>query len=261
MARGSTGAASSRSPGPPSAAIPPRSRLNELPFGLHSRDEAVNYFAWQARCFRAHVHGHVLDHGAGTGALSARLLELPLERLTVLEPEPVLSELLRERFESCPKADVYIGTLEAYRRQHAGAALDCIVSSNVIEHIDDDVACLRTMFELLRPGGRACLYVPARPELYGTLDEEVGHFRRYTTSDLRTKLERAGFVVERLAYRNLVATLPWFVTGRVLGRRRIEKGGVQLFDRWVFPVTRWLEDAVEPPYGLNVVAVGAKPAR
>lgn len=236
------------------------SRRAELPYGLTYRDEIVNYFAWQAELFARHLHGRVLDHGAGTGSLSNALLDAGVRSLVVVEPDPELVKVLRERFGARPGVEIVQGTLDDYARSAAKGSLDCIVSSNVIEHIVDDGACLRTMFEMLRPGGAAGLYVPARPELYGSLDATVGHQRRYTRSDLRAKLTAAGFEIERLEYRNLVGVLPWLVTGRVLKKKAIGRGSLRLFDKAVFPVCRAIEGVLPPPYGLNIVAIGVKPA-
>ena len=97
------------------------------------------------------------------------------------------------------------------------------------------------MFQLLRPGGAVGLYVPARPELYGSLDRAVGHHRRYTKPELRHKLARSGFDVECVQYRNLVAVLPWIVTGQILKLERVGDGSLKLYDRVVLPVCRRLE--------------------
>ncbi len=43
--------------------------------------------------------------------------------------------------------------------------LDTVVALNVIEHIAEDVAALRSMRDMLVPGGRAVVLVPALPWL------------------------------------------------------------------------------------------------
>jgi SAM-dependent methyltransferase len=239
-------------------AIDVERRRGELPFGMESRDEARNYFAWQADMFRPYARGTVIDHGAGTGGLSSAMLELPISSLVALEPDPQLTAVLRHKFDARPDVRVFEGTLDGYIEEAGPESIDLIVSSNVIEHIDDDEACLRVMARMLKPGGAVGLYVPARPELYGSLDEAVGHCRRYTRPELISKLERAGLTVKHAEYRNLVGVLPWLVTGRVLRQKAIGRGSVRMFDRVVFPVCRRLEDLVTPPYGLNLVAIGVR---
>lgn len=233
-------------------------RRGELPYGMHNREEIVNYFAWQVDLFKAYTHGTIIDHGAGTGGLSSALLAAHAGKVIAVEPDPQLIDVLHEKLDSVAEASVFAGTLDDYIAKHGKACVDTIVSSNVIEHIEDDVACLQAMWDLLRPGGAVGLYVPARPELFGSLDEAVGHHRRYTRVELEDKLARSGFRVISVKYRNLVAVLPWLVTGRVLRRDKVGNGSLKLFDRVIFPVCRRLEDLFPPRYGLNLVAIGVK---
>lgn len=234
-------------------------RRAELPYGMHNRDDIVNYFAWQVELFKGYARGTIIDHGAGTGGLSGALLAANAGTVVALEPDPQLVDVLHDKFDAVPGASVFAGTLDDYLARHGTACVDTIVSSNVIEHIEDDVACLRAMWDLLRPGGAVGLYVPARPELFGSLDKAVGHYRRYTRDELETKLVQSGFRVMGVKYRNLVGVLPWLLVGRVLKRDRVGSGSLRLFDRVVFPLARRLEDIVSPRYGLNLVAIGIKP--
>ena len=234
-------------------------RRRELPYGMSNRDDIVNYFTWVVALFKGYARGTIIDHGAGTGSLSAALLAAKAGSVIAVEPDPQLVEMLHEKLDATPGATVFPGTLDDYIADHGTACVDSIVSSNVIEHIEDDVACLQAMWELLRPGGAVCIYVPARPELFGSLDAAVGHHRRYTREDLEAKLTQSGFRVVSVKYRNLVAVLPWLVVGRVLKRDRIGNGSLKIFDRMIFPVFRRLEELLPPSYGLNLVAIAVKP--
>jgi SAM-dependent methyltransferase len=233
-------------------------RRAELPMGMHNREEISNYFAWQAELFAGFAHGTIIDHGAGTGGLASALLAAKLGEVCAVEPDPQLVEVLHAKFDGVAHVSVAAGTLDDYLEAHGPASVDTIVSSNVIEHIADDVACLEEMFELLRPGGAVGLYVPARPELFGSLDRAVGHHRRYTKPDLETKLARAGFHVELVQYRNLVSVVPWIIAGQIMKVGKLGDGSLKVFDKVVFPVARWIEDRVPPSYGLNLVAIGTK---
>lgn len=235
-------------------------RRAELPYGMHNREEVVNYFAWQADLFREYARGKIIDHGAGTGGLSGALVAARVgDEVIAVEPDPQLVQVLHDKFDSVANASVFAGTLDDYIAAHGKSCVDTIVSSNVIEHIEDDVGCLEAMRDLLRPGGAVGLYVPARPELYGSLDHAVGHHRRYTREELDSKLRRAGFDVVSVKYRNIVGVLPWIVTGQILKRDKVGNASLRLFDRVVFPVARWIEDRVPLAYGLNLVAIATKP--
>src|SRR5262249_22889884 len=143
-----------------------------LPHGLSGRDEQRRYFAWIVGLFGEALGGVVLDHGAGTGALSAELLGRA-ERGIALEPEPGLHARIERRFAGAPKVVPLLGDVEAYLARYGAGSLDAVVSSNVLEHLADDVGCLRRLYAALRPGGALCVYVPARAELFGSLDRAV----------------------------------------------------------------------------------------
>jgi SAM-dependent methyltransferase len=71
---------------------------------------------------------------------------------------------------------------------------------DVIEHVEDSRAFLADVRDVLRPGGRLFVTVPAYRWLWSVEDQEAGHFRRYSASSLRKEVEGAGFEVEYWSY-------------------------------------------------------------
>ncbi len=84
----------------------------------------------------------------------------------------------------------------------AKASFDLICALDVLEHLEDDQGALQSWRELLVPSGRLLLSVPALPILWGRQDVLSGHFRRYRRAELKSKLEAAGFKLQRLSYFN-----------------------------------------------------------
>jgi SAM-dependent methyltransferase len=228
-----------------------------LPHGLSGRDEQRAYFDWIAGLFGEALSGELLDHGAGTGMLTERLLGRAT-RVFALEPDELLSARLSRRFAATPMVTTLPGTIETFLERYGSGRLDAVVSSNVLEHLLDDVGCLRRLHQALRPGGALAIYVPARGELFGSLDEAVGHRRRYSRSLLRSRLEEAGFVVQWVRYGNLAGVLPWLVAGRLLRRKAIEPTSLRLFDGLIFPAAARIEALLRIPYGLNVAALARR---
>jgi SAM-dependent methyltransferase len=233
----------------PSVATP------EMYEALESGGVADNYYAWLTDTFVPYLRGAVIEHGAGSGTLSATLLDAGVTPLILNEPNEKLAATLTRRFEARNDVTIFQGTLDDYLTREGPGSVDAIVSANVLEHIKDDEGCLATMRKLIRPGGHLVVYVPARPELYGTFDRLIGHHRRYRRPELRRKLISAGFEIEILQYRNLVATLAWLWNVRILDKTQIREANVKFYDQYIFPVIRWVEDRIAPPYGLNLLAV------
>jgi len=85
---------------------------------------------------------------------------------------------------------------------------DLVTAFDVVEHMDDDLAGLKEMRRVLRPGGRVLLFVPTFMFLWGLQDEVSHHRRRYRLPELRRVLEQAGFEIERSTYANITFFLP-----------------------------------------------------
>ena len=137
-------------------------------------------------------------------------------------------------------------------------AVDSVVSVNVLEHVGDDAEELALMRNVLRPGGYLCLWVPALPKLYSRFDRSLGHFRRYRKTEVARKLEQAGLVPVKLAYRDVVGMLAWFVVCRML-RLDLSPAKVGAYDRFVMPATGLLGRLMNPPLGKNLMAIARKP--
>ncbi|MGH7605889.1 MAG: class I SAM-dependent methyltransferase [Gemmatimonadales bacterium] len=221
---------------------------------------ATRFNRWMFDRIRPWIGRRVLEVGAGLGNLSAFLLDR--ERVVLTDTDPGYLERLRQRFGAHP--NVTIARLEL-PRVHDGLAaerFDTIICLNVLEHIADDHASLVQMRRLLRPGregaGRLVLLVPALRALYGTLDEALGHYRRYGRADLTAKLRAAGFAPHHLEYFNLAGMPGWWLVGRVLRRRLIPAASLAWYDALV-PLFR-LERLLPWRVGQSLIAIGEAPA-
>jgi len=136
-----------------------------------------------------------------------------------------------------------------------GRRFDTVVCLNVLEHVRDHEAALRNMRDMLAPGGKLVLLVPAGQELYSDLDRNLGHHRRYGRDALVKLLGAAGFRVGEVKWFNLMGVLGWFVNGRVLKRDRLPVGQLGVYEM-VAPLVLPVEKRVKLPVGLSLIAVG-----
>ena len=227
---------------------------------LEIMEAAPKYNSWQFSRVAPYLGRRICEVGAGIGSMSALIADSRPDLLVLTDTDPYYRGVLQDRFASSPEVVVDQLTLPDVsagdRYQHY--ALDTVVALNVIEHIAGDVAALGSIAAMLRPGGRAVILVPAFQELFGSLDRELGHVRRYTRTSLSRRMREAGFRVERAFYFNLLGTIGWWVNARLRQVPRIPVDQVRYFDTLI-PMLR-LEDRVPLPFGQSVIAIGARGA-
>lgn len=112
-------------------------------------------------------------------------------------------------------ANVRLGAAE--KLPYDDESFDLVTALDVVEHLDDDRAGLCEMRRVLRPNGRALLFVPAFMFLWGVQDDISHHRRRYTLGGLKQVVRDAGFEVERATYANISFFGP-ILLGRLLMR-------------------------------------------
>lgn len=236
------------------AASPPPDRLGAAT--LERMAAAPGYNRWMFDRLRPWLGRRVLEIGAGIGNMSAFLVDR--ERIVLTDTEPYYIDRLRARFAGRPHVAVAELRLPGVAPRLVAERFDTVVCLNVLEHIEDDRASLSAMRDLLQPGGRLVLLVPALRVLYGTLDEALGHFRRYAPDEVTEKLGAVGFRVRHLEYFNLAGVPGWWLTGRVLRRRLIPTGALRWYEALV-PLFR-LERLLPWRIGQSLIAIGEAPA-
>jgi SAM-dependent methyltransferase len=217
---------------------------------------APRYHQWIVAGFQRYVRPPIIEVGCGLGAITELLLRYGPVTATDVEDEYL--KAVRERFQD--NGHLTVARLDLQDTTGWGSGkFATAVSVNVLEHIEDDRAALGGIYRLLAPGGHLALQVPALPALFGPVDVNQGHFRRYTKRDLASKLEEAGFEVREIHHKNLVGLLGWFVNSRLLRRSILPHRQVVMFDHLV-PALALLERFLPRPAGMSLVAVGRKPS-
>ena len=220
---------------------------------LEQLEEAANFTRWVGEEIRPFVRGRALEVGCGTGTYTA-LLARWCGEVVAVDLDPVFAKAARERFAGEPRVRVIEG--DARLLPELGS-FDTIVMLDVLEHIEDDTGTLRLLGERLSDGGRLVLKVPALPALYGTLDEAIGHHRRYSRRTLSQAAERAGLTLVECRSFNLAAAPGWWMNGKLLRRTHPPEAQVRLYDRLV-PVFRAVDRLTGPPLGASLIAAARR---
>jgi glycosyltransferase involved in cell wall biosynthesis len=215
------------------------------------------YNRWLVSRFDGAIGRRVLEIGAGFGNITRHLRGREL--LVASDLDPVALEHLKGTFRDDPSVRIASyrfpldpGERDGIRRLR----IDSVVCLNVLEHIEDDRRTLADMHDVLEPGGRLVLLVPAFQSLYGTLDVHLRHFRRYEKAELESKIREAGFAIEDLRFVNRPGIFGWWLNGKVLRRRVLPRSQLLAFKLLMPMLEREKENP--PSRGLSLVAIAKK---
>jgi SAM-dependent methyltransferase len=140
--------------------------------GWHIYDRASKYFS-----------GRMLEVGCGTKAKTLLIGEFVDEHIGIDIPDtPHIQSNI----------DIF-GT--AYRLPIKRCSYDCVLSTSVLEHLEEPRLALFECFRVLKPGGYALYTVP----LYWHLHEEPRDFFRYTKYGLAYLFKEAGFEIVEIS--------------------------------------------------------------
>jgi len=130
----------------------------------------------------------------------------------------------------------------------------------------NDESALAEYARVLKPGGRVFLRLPAYNWLRGAHDRAVDIRERYTAKLARQRLEKAGFLVERVGYANTLlfpVAAAKRLSERVFGSQHasdltLNYGRLQQLFEAVLSSESRLINLARFPFGLTVLAVGRK---
>jgi len=164
---------------------------------------------------------------------------------------------------------------DATRLPFADESFDCVVTSEVLEHIHDDVAALSELVRVLKPGGTFAATVPSwLPEkINWMLSDEYhapfvvgGHVRIYTADDLRAKISEQGLRISSQHRSHGLHSPYWWLrcaVGPANDSHPLVKPYKKLLEWDIMRapvVTRALDAALSPMIGKSYVVYADKPA-
>jgi SAM-dependent methyltransferase len=222
-------------------------------------ERAVHWKSYFGRRLSRWVRGRVLEVGAGLGGTTRVLCDGRQESWTALEPDGELLAQLLERQKRQPYP-LPVEPIQGSTSDLAGRRFDCVLYIDVLEHIEDDARELRRAAELLAPGGSVVVLSPAHQWLYTPFDKAIGHHRRYTRAQLRD-LTPPALHLETLFYLDSVGLLASLANRLLLKQSMPTTGQIRTWDRFLVPVSRWLDPVLAYRAGKTIVGVWCRPSR
>ena len=193
----------------------------------------------------------VLEFGAGIGTLADLWRTRTKVQPECLEIDDNLRRTLTERGFQCH------ASVEDLRK-----TFDGIYTSNVLEHISDDVAILEQLHGKLRPGSRLAVFVPAFMCIYSGADAAVGHYRRYGRGELLGKLRAAHFEVLECRFVDSIGFFAWL--SLKLWHNNSPPGldsgkSLRLYDKYIYPFSRLLDSlGFKYLFGKNLLVIAQR---
>jgi len=212
---------------------------------------------------REQVGGLIIDVGAGTGGLLDRLGAAGFRAVGMELDEGALSHA-RAAEKRLPLVQSVAEALPA-----CDGAAAAITLLDVLEHLDDDVAALRELSRVVRPGGLLVVAVPAYQWAWSDHDVRLGHRRRYTRDQLREVAKAAGLDVRRCTHFHswltpVAAAVRRTPLRRLGGNGSAEEASMgrpwmnELLQRVTDVERTWLADH-DLPVGLSILLVARAP--
>jgi cyclopropane fatty-acyl-phospholipid synthase-like methyltransferase len=225
---------------------------------LEVMQEARRYSDHLFGLFKPYVGRHVLEVGCGIGTMSRKLLDVA-ETVFAIEPNLNCATRASAELGTHPRFTMRTTLLEDCDPvELASHRFDTVFCVNVLEHIEDDIAALRTFEQVIVPGGHVLIWVPAVQAAYGPLDAELGHHRRYTKTSLSRVFRESVLDLVSIRYSNPIGLLGWMFNAHITKSTTHSPGQVKLFDNLVAPWALPLERLMPPPIGLSLAAIGRR---
>lgn len=204
---------------------------------------------------------NVLDIGSGAGHFLAKL-QLEGFKAEGVEPDKNLLELSKNLYNNSIK----VHEVGAENVDSINEKFDTITMIDVLEHIKNDSTVLRNVANKLNPGGRLVILVPAYQFLYTERDKEIGHFRRYSPSQLRRRLSDSGYKIVEMRTWNVIGFFAYLMfekmTKKKISRamRTGKKKGTfkkithKILDYWMGKI----ENKINFGFGLSIICIATK---
>lgn len=237
----------------------------------HGVEDGSFWFAHRNRCIAGAIQRHpppadlpFADVGGGNGFVAALIRQLGY-RVVLIEPGESGIAHARERgIEELVQASIVDLSVRP-------GSLGAIGLFDVLEHIERDVDALRSLRAMLAKGGRIFATVPAHRWLWSSVDEDAGHFRRYTVQQLRDVFVASGFDVEFCSYyfwplpapMFLLRTLPEWLRLRRGAKRREQRVSTEhrgqggILDRLLAVESSRFARGLRVPFGASCLIVAS----
>jgi 2-polyprenyl-3-methyl-5-hydroxy-6-metoxy-1,4-benzoquinol methylase len=214
-------------------------------------------------------HDVVLDAGCGLGRHLRHLARMPELKIFGIDKNTWALTETAKSVATMPDAqskDYLFSIADITKLPFADSSFDCVICSEVMEHIPDHEKALKELDRILKPQGTLAVSVPRffteRICWFISWDyhnEEGGHIRIYKKKQLREMLTRQGFKCWKINYKHALHSPYWWLKCLV-GLKKEDHPLVKYYRKFLEwdimkkpRVVRMLEDFLNPIMGKSIV--------
>lgn len=222
-----------------------------------------NYRKYQYDLIGKYIGKNIMEVGSGEKGFTNEIVKNVenIKRLISIEPSKTLFKLHKNKFLFPKFVSFFMKDLFDLKKKTFGS-FDTILFIHVLEHIKEDKKALEKSYELLKPGGKILIEVPALPFLYSSHDKFLGHYRRYSKKYMLSIINKKKLKVIDIWYQDFIGilgSLLYFKFKKITlntntGANLVSNQG-KIYDKYIVPFQKFVEKYIRPPIGLSLTII------
>ena len=215
---------------------------------LESISVAENYNKYVADLFFSNIDKteNILDFGAGYGLITEKFKKKGY-KISAVEINKTALEKLNDK------------NIDSYNLiEKVPKSINCIISLNVLEHIEDDDKYIKKFYNHLPQDGKLILYLPSSNLIWTELDDMVNHKRRYSKSGVEELLNSNSFEIEKIFFVDFIGWIVLFFLKMFRVKLDFEKRKIKFYDKFIFRTFKFTDYFFKNIIGKNLFIVASK---
>ena len=215
---------------------------------LESISVAENYNKYVADLFFSNIDKteNILDFGAGYGLITEKFKKKGY-KISAVEINKTALEKLNDK------------NIDSYNLiEKVPKSINCIISLNVLEHIEDDDKYIKKFYNHLPQDGKLILYLPSSNLIWTELDDMVNHKRRYSKSGIVELLNSNSFEIEKIFFVDFTGWIVLFFLKMFRVKLDFDKRKIKFYDKFIFRTFKFTDYFFKNIIGKNLFIVASK---
>ena len=215
---------------------------------LESISVAENYNKYVADLFFSNIDKteNILDFGAGYGLITEKFKKKGY-KISAVEINKTALEKLNDK------------NIDSYNLiEKVPKSINCIISLNVLEHIEDDNKYIKKFYNHLPQDGKLILYLPSSNLIWTELDDMVNHKRRYSKSGIVELLNSNSFEIEKIFFVDFIGWIVLFFLKMFRVKLDFDKRKIKFYDKFIFRTFKFTDYFFKNIIGKNLFIVASK---